>query len=1041
MTRHFANMVVWPRGLLLAVVHMVAVLSLTAIAFVPALQDSSLRSLSVTRLYGHVPRRHFIYYSPNFHRYVICEQIDCEDNQGTADCIVRTLESVSWLDEAQSKYPNATLLPLMVSRIPTGMPHVAGGGPDGDELLYGSASGSSSCNRTESNTIGMSMDDSDESAAKIVYSDQRLSRACTTETLRKYDAVVARLDQRLGSSLYERFSPSDRHWIRERILFLLSPLPKKNEEEEKINSGRDEDLLSSMLSSSSSFLRMNDWPLVFWEEGYGAGLTERQAFLAILSLRHLLEMNPLEAVSRKPPLSFFYRHLKVEFESIEEVRNDLDQWLVGTVGEDAATFAYLRSLNVTIPQCEVLLSVFGLSLLSCDLDPSWEFHASEGPLRRNLDPNALHFLRMRLQVGPADISGMIKSQPRVSTYSLHTLVSHVDAMQNAFGLSSADVRQLCMSSPSILGISTSKFNERAAFLQQDLQMDLPMICQSVMKSPGLLSCSVEGNLRPKLDYLKAELLTSEADLTSLLVSNTRILTGSFKNKLRPTVDGLLGLGLSREEMRDVVLSVPQLLTMTWQTSLQPKLWLLQARLGYAESDLRLLVTKMPRVLLHGMASTTAKLDLLEKASNASTAKVAYVVLENPSLLLATKASLQRRVEAFLDSNETFEIFFNPRQSGQREGAKPVLRRRKKTIIEVNNSTGVVNRVFPNIETAADAIGASQGNMYSILNLGRVYKGMNYLYGCLEANIDSSAPPTASESTKIMSVRVTSIALRRNTLVNILSIDKKGDHDTDGGTYHLTILTSARSFSLRKSSSITALDKAGGMALYFPQFQGTRIERILKIVKSYLGQKILTSFDDMQHSQSDGLVLLEYKYLRPSRNRASLYLCFEVLRIVARLFSLEAANRDTAFCNSKLVVDVYTDSVYAWQSLHNENTLLQWGSCRTKDEFMKSRDEDGTKKRISDADILYPLARIYSSLRRQTIFSTYTKQTGHRFASSIQIRFRHQSEWNWAVSKDPIVPLLGNYADQAAKRQFEDNQALSRNERMWRDSARQDLFYF
>ena len=76
------------------------------------------------------------------------------------------------------------------------------------------------------------------------------------------------------------------------------------------------------------------------------------------------------------------------------------------------------------------------------------------------------------------------------------------------------------------------------------------------------------------------------------------------------------------------------------------------------------------------------------------------------------------------------------------------------------------------------------------------------------------------------------------------------------------------------------------------------------------------------------------------------------------------NRDE---NGNVTIDVFTDSIYAWELLSNSSALLQWGSYGNRDEFDDSPDTPNT-----NADILFPLARIYSALRKQAIFFSFTK---------------------------------------------------------------------
>jgi hypothetical protein len=346
-------------------------------------------------------RNEIIYYSPNFHRHVVYE------DKGNASKVV---ESFLWLDEAKARYPEAKAAQLVASN-PSAMPMIAGGGLEEDAFNQ----------TTNSRRYSLSF------------------TSCDPNVLKKYETVVKKLDSDLGSSLFENFPEPDHRWVRERIIFLVSPFP------------------------DSGF--PCDWPRAFFE-GYGAGFSEAQAATAIRSLRHLLMIHPLDSSAKKRPLIFFYQRLRVKFEAVGQARMELDHWLAGACPTDAATFAFLNSIDISWDQCRVLLEAFYTSLVSCDLDPSWEFFASV-PVQGVLSENSTHYLRMRLQLSPPEIYAMIKAHSRLSTYSASTLKSHLDAMESKIQLKSEELRRIVTRAPSVLGVSLAELDERITFLSYE----------------------------------------------------------------------------------------------------------------------------------------------------------------------------------------------------------------------------------------------------------------------------------------------------------------------------------------------------------------------------------------------------------------------------------------------------------------------------------------------------------------------------------------------------------------------------------------------
>ena len=322
----------------------------------------------------------YLYYSPNFHRHVAIEKV------GNA---TKILKSFLWLDEARLEYPQARLLPMAYSS--DTIPKIAGGGLKEDAAY------------TRSSTW-------------LPISKISVSR----ELLYQYKAVMEKLHASsvavAGFSYLEQFPPLDRHWIRERIMFMLSPLPDD--------------------------FSCEDWPLLF-SKGFGAGLTVPRTIKAILALPQLLAVNPLDSTRRKPPMIYFYQQLKMQTEQLNAALVYLENWLTGASPSDIATFAYLHSLGVSWVQCRALLGAFSLSMISCDLDPNWELY-NNGPVRKVLLEDSLLFLRMRLQLTPSEIFAMIYTHPRLSTYTMTRIKSHADAFDglNREGLRPAVVAKL-----------------------------------------------------------------------------------------------------------------------------------------------------------------------------------------------------------------------------------------------------------------------------------------------------------------------------------------------------------------------------------------------------------------------------------------------------------------------------------------------------------------------------------------------------------------------------------------------------------------------
>lgn len=416
--------------------------------------------------------RFSIQYSSNFHRHVICE-----------DDVVQ--ESFLWLDEAVEKYPNAEFLPLSTSvRFPSlekrkeakewvSRKSVVAISEENEVLeIYGSVEMAS----TEAGTSTVNMyrvirtrrlfkgkyyayeQDSTERTMESevdipliagggLHTDSAYNLTTATElsyrvnvdalTQQKFDSVIKNLDSKLKSSFFEKFPVADQVWIKERILFFLAPQP-------------------------DSFAQ-KDWVVKFCNEGCGVGLTETQAVTAILALRHLLQFYPTDSNSGKPTPVYFYQQLKVGIDIANEARVELNYWLSSACTADLLSFAFLHSLGVSWDQCRIMLESLSSSLVSLELEPSWELSTSQSKVRNRLRPDAMNCFKMRLRLSPSEVYDIMKANKRMSYYSEYKLSRGMDHLQVNMLLSSRDLKTLLNKCPTILSYSTERLDKQLEF--------------------------------------------------------------------------------------------------------------------------------------------------------------------------------------------------------------------------------------------------------------------------------------------------------------------------------------------------------------------------------------------------------------------------------------------------------------------------------------------------------------------------------------------------------------------------------------------------
>ncbi|KAI3502574.1 hypothetical protein L1887_30723 [Cichorium endivia] len=105
------------------------------------------------------------------------------------------------------------------------------------------------------------------------------------------------------------------------------------------------------------------------------------------------------------------------------------------------------------------------------------------------------------------------------------------------------------------------------FLLNDVGLHYFDIRKSILRCPRLLICSVEDQLKPTLQFLRKLGFVGPNKITS---QTTLLLVSSVKGTLMPKLDYLIGLGFAYEEVVNMVLRSPGLLTFSIENNFKPK---------------------------------------------------------------------------------------------------------------------------------------------------------------------------------------------------------------------------------------------------------------------------------------------------------------------------------------------------------------------------------------------------------------------------------------------------------------------------------------
>ena len=108
------------------------------------------------------------------------------------------------------------------------------------------------------------------------------------------------------------------------------------------------------------------------------------------------------------------------------------------------------------------------------------------------------------------------------------------------------------------GRRESRRNEVLTFLQDDMGLAEPPAEAALQKCARLLSCSVEANLKPTVEWLH-EVGLSEAQVLKAISSHPQLLGYSIEANLKPTVEWLHKVGLSDARVSKAIAIFPSCL--------------------------------------------------------------------------------------------------------------------------------------------------------------------------------------------------------------------------------------------------------------------------------------------------------------------------------------------------------------------------------------------------------------------------------------------------------------------------------------------------
>ena len=551
---------------------------------------------------------------------------------------------------------------------------------------------------------------------------------------------------------------------------------------------------------------------------------------------------------------------------------------------------------------------------------------------------------------------------------------------------------------------------------------------AILKQPSLLQYSVDLSLRPKLQFLKSELVIPDLLVGRIITTSPAIMGLSLSGNLRPTVASIMKCcDLSMEQVGEIVVTSPPILTLSIKRKIEPCLCFLADVLRLSsKQELGSLLIRAPRLLIHGIESSLKpKMKMLQKAvteedrlngiavDSVSMQKTAAIVARNPALLVTANSVLEKRLRTYMETSDTpLSVALQPKLRGRKRildssendsndiaslsimPNKPSMKRRSKIVFELTLESDKVINVFQSVKDAAKHFGMSESRIYSACRQGKFLEGRRLLYA------DSYPKPEKMEEKRAK----TENNGRKMLLIEPLKLFDSPSIDVPERNISIVAFTSGQIFPADNRNVVRGMYQTGGMAVYFPQATGTLAAQLGTAAKSSWG--LIIPEEEGGYSYGSGCIMADFTHLNPSRNRCELCACELALKVILNLLKQAAFSTDLSKCN--ISIRVYTSSCYAMKLLHDNERVYGWGRFPSLDKFVY--DGEGPVAQ-ANPDLLYPLALTYSHLKDKNV--TGLDETEICIGNKVDLSFHHSADAFPGKAYGGFSNRIDDYARRAA----------------------------
>lgn len=169
-------------------------------------------------------------------------------------------------------------------------------------------------------------------------------------------------------------------------------------------------------------------------------------------------------------------------------------------------------------------------------------------------------------------------------------------------LDHSQMRKMIISRPQLLSYKLQNIKSTTSYFCDDLGLSSDEFASLLQAYPSVLMYSIDARLRPTVDFLQHECGGGETtSWKRVIVTYPNVFSHSLEKTLLPKVDYLCNkmseksLGLKRSELSQVVAKFPPTLWLS-ESNLQSKLDFISESLDLTDRDLRTIVVSYPQIL-------------------------------------------------------------------------------------------------------------------------------------------------------------------------------------------------------------------------------------------------------------------------------------------------------------------------------------------------------------------------------------------------------------------------------------------------------------